>query len=77
MRGQRVPVSRVWGRSRVRVSAVEFVPKLVEHVDTRLVLGNPEDELGTLSGREDSLSERISKSRGGGADEAGRSLPAR
>lgn len=37
---------------------MEFVPELVQHVNTRLVLGNPEDELGALRGREDSLDSR-------------------
>lgn len=46
---------------------MEFVPKLVQHVHTRLVLRNPEDELGALRGREDSLdSSKIPNGGGGG-----------
>lgn len=34
---------------------MELIPELVQHVNARLVLGNPEDELCGLSGRQDAL----------------------
>lgn len=58
--------SLFWGS----VSTVELVPKLVQHVNTSLVFGNPKDELGALRGCEDSLASRKTsrgRGRGGGA----------
>lgn len=54
-------------RRRRRVSPVELVPKLVQHVHTSLVLGNPKDELGALRGRQNALrTAQIRQGTGGG-----------
>lgn len=40
---------------------MKLLPQLVQHMNTRLVLGNPKDELRALRGRENALHSRKSR----------------